>query len=506
MMNDTIENDELTMNIDKLQLESIPTAETTVLSPSSVGQDSLYSTPNSTTGMDTVTPGFEGYLTVGISPTSLHRNFSECEKAMKNDGILDMEFVQSRLVQRCIYFLYGKMYAKNDTPQKRVEKIKRLVSEKGNIDRLRSFALNGPEDRPMRELKNQEIYINLSIISDIFTRSENVVGGFPEMPFFRFQGNSASCYIASPCTWYSIQLQRDKPDTDEPNKVIDVAQYVRRNLFVTDMDIENRVLRNNGGYAFKLARDITGRDHQDWHSVPADDRDSAAYSGYLCYGHLKFKGFGLVTQFKCHPPFIAANLQKNTGLGYWLFDGNTDCKGTYVKLETPDDYELLREKYCIFFNNQKIRADEEHQGRRRRMLQSFSNNIGKPLFDCVESTNKNEETLPTNGTSTSTAEDSTAKHSMVMLACEKKIVNGQEKYFFMLVNTWEYLTLVVVSDEYLRSCGAVVKFLISPLTEFPFFNRKEVCMAECTTSDFYDGGDEEEEEVEYEIDPDDGDY
>ena len=80
-------------------------------------------------------------------------------------------------------------------------------------------------------------------------------------------------------------------------------------------------------------------------------------------------------------------------------------------------------------------------------------------------------------------------HSMVMLGgYEEKNAKGEIKHYFMLLNWWKGMPLVLVSARYLQACGCQVLFLLDGLTQDTDFARKEgLCAESCYPDNGEDG-------------------
>jgi hypothetical protein len=46
-------------------------------------------------------------------------------------------------------------------------------------------------------------------------------------------------------------------------------------------------------------------------------------------------------------------------------------------------------------------------------------------------------------------------HSMMLLGAHKEVINGKDEYFYMMVNWYAGMPMIVVSAHFLQSCGCV---------------------------------------------------
>lgn len=71
---------------------------------------------------------------------------------------------------------------------------------------------------------------------------------------------------------------------------------------------------------------------------------------------------------------------------------------------------------------------------------------------------------------------------------EKKLIpfadREEDEYYFMLLNWWRNMPLVLVSARYMQACFGKVHFLKNKLTEIRPFKRNEGLVGEC----FFDDG------------------
>jgi hypothetical protein len=303
--------------------------------------------------------------------------------------------------------------------------------------------------------------------------------------------------IASACVWFTLQLQRDKPQSADPRELdpIDVAHTARHKLITDDAALKKRVVDNKGGSAFTLVEDLTGRSLEGYHWNLIDFTRWYAYLvGCMCVHSCNLRGFGLVTHFCVHDNFWEEPKNKGNmpGQGYWKFDGTSvHCKGEFVHVGADDKCDSERGRLQKMWNEQHQCVVEQENTRSVKM------DTLEPLLEpsnlfasAGETSASTGDDSTTTGTLLSpppavdiTAGERTGMHSMVMLGSYEKEENGTTKRYFMLLNWWHAMPLVLVSTEYLIACQAQVHFLDKPLTEATLLARKTGFVGECSFPD-----------------------
>lgn len=361
------------------------------------------------------------------------------------------------------------------TREERVAKIKQCLDRKsGSFRRLRRIAFSDSTDRASFQENSFDLFFDMASTARIFFSRREVVGGFPKEPFERVQ-SSRCCYLVSACSWYTLKLQQDLPQetSEEP---IDVAQCARRKIINNDGKLEKRVISNLGGSSFEVVKELTGRTNEDdWALAPFSLPTQSVYGlSQYTLDLLESYGVGLVTGFTVPPNFAKRAKEKPKGIGYWKFDGiDVDCEGEFIKLNKDDEMcQSERVRLHKKWEEQKERAEKKFKKcKDYQVLPSPTHLKYPPGDDGAEKHAPNEDDDPP-------GVDSGQKHSMVMLGGYKAEENAPTKHYFMLMNWWRGMPLVLVSAGYLQACQCKVVFLAQKLTEDTDLDRKEAAYAE----------------------------
>lgn len=426
---------------------------------------------------------------LGISPGSLKVTLEEAEDRILQDGILD-EFPGSKddenaEFRSCILFLYAGEFFWKLTKEERISKIKQCLDrQSGSYKRLRMLAFSDSTDKVSFGETCFGLYFDMASTARIFFAQQNVVGGFPREPFERVQSSSC-CYMVSACVWYSLQLQADLPEV--PEEPIDVSHFARRTMN-SDYKLEKRVVENVGGSSFELVKELTGRTHEDDWIKLQFHKSNVDLSGLcsIALGFLEKRRLGLVTGFIVTSNFKnRAQDRQRRGMGYWRFDAiDIDCEGEFVTVQEDDKCEAERARLHNHWQDQKTQAENKSKKRREFVaLPSPTHLFSADDVDAKESAVVENELTRASATSIPPGAEPEPRHSMVMLGGYKVVENDQPKHYFMLMNWWRGMPLVVVSADYLRACQCRVVFLDEKLTKNSQMDRKHALFAEAVCPD-----------------------
>jgi hypothetical protein len=479
-----------------------------------------FSTPDSPTlpSIPTNQPVKKTFDSYGLSPgSSLTKDFDEVQKKIVEDGILDLEFKHmSQVTVRCIYFLYGRKYAWEEiTREARIAKIRAIVDDPEARRRLRNIACPASGHLLMEKKGTFELYIRAALTAKKFFKDKKAKGGFLREPIFRFQ-QSANCYMPAACVFTTLQSQYDMPDDLQACKPLDVAQAGRKFAIETDKELEYRVVQNGGmcarTFASKLvlnggtcartsASKLVGRGPNDVNWQTNDfgmvDVSSLDACAQLVATQFAAGKYGLVTNFHVSQAFRDVGVSefhdfrkemkhkenastpskknwknnlcgmkwgnKKTGqlrLKYIKFDGNNiDTEGKVVHLDYDEEFDEEVEKARRVWEKQLVDMRQEDNERSEKMAQ----NIPEKWKKTYARSSKADD--PTAGTTSS----GNAKHAMVLLGTyedwtyDEMTCRRRKQLYFMLLNSWYSVPLVLVSAAYLKACGAIVSFLVEKL-------------------------------------------
>ena len=203
---------------------------------------------------------------------------------------------------------------------------------------------------------------------------------------------------------------------------------------------------------------------------------------------------GLVTNFHASKNFTAATGPRDVldKLGYWKFDGqDIDTEGTFepLALDEPEKSEEIA-KLKKIWEEQKKQAQERHTENVAKVQAALSDESDE--FDGINSP-RSPDSKPE--PSQSQSEPGSGVHAMVLLGTYTDPSNTVT--YFVLLNWWWDMPLVVVSAEYLRACGAIIYFPKIDITKNPQpdeMPRRDGVVGECA---FMDGGEEEHDGLHY---------
>ena len=401
-----------------------------------------------------------GSLDLLLSPgSSMKIPIGEAEQRFLDDGILEQvslpedEFARATCVSALLFIYCLGLFWDLDK-KKRIDWIMKCAQPK-ILPRLRRLALSAASDKVDPDFSTFEYYFNHESAQRIYFSGKRSFGGFCYESFYRLQ-QSSNCFCVAACIWFSLQRQRSYKENLPP---IDAAHVSRHLVVKDDETFIDRVINNNGSNAVTLARDLTGCSTLSWHSVefshyrkqPAEVFAKHAYSLFNDYGH------GLVTGFQVQEPFWGRSQERRTGMGYWKFDGlSIDCEGEWVDIKPDKKCSSERVRlYKIWKKHEKeIKAvqSKRESGIRvigtpttpRKLFKSEQDSSNKPEADDVVHTS----------------------HAMVVLGghMEKKLI-GKPKYYFMLLNSWGGMPLVLVSADYLKACSCTMWFCHEKMDE-----------------------------------------
>ena len=426
------------------------------------------------------------------------------EKRIAEDGILDDACVKKQIpaVQSCIVFLYAWEFFWKLRPEDRVARIKECLDRQSNsFDRLCRIVFSDASDHIQHDNAAFQRFFNMAETTRRFFEQDGAIGGFPLEPFVRLQASS-NCYMVSACTWYTLMLQRQFPNAEHANHPIDVAQCARRKILSDDDALIRRVVKNQGGCAGSLALDLTQtRDASAWDEIRFDILTFCVPEKSRALLHsLKEYGFGLVAGFFVHGPFRKAATTSlpdqlsmpEQFLGYWKFDGvYPDCEGQFVIVDPDDTYADQKQRWQDKWSSYVQHLSDRSARRQRGILGPSS------LFNDSSSTESiDQQSIGNNASVTGdpmpgAAEEALPSHSMVLLGgLEEKLTSGEIKIYFMLLNWWKDMPLVVVSADYLQACQCRVKFLVTDLAQDSIFSRKQGLYGESCYPDIGEDGTE----------------
>ena len=468
----------------------------------------------------------ESYETMSLTPT-MKIPIDEAHEKIKEDGILKLNWVKKHHV-RCIYFLYGIGYARDDNNDTRVEKIKKMIVPAKAFERLKSIAVSELQDKVMLGAGAFEKYLRFASTVRIVFKKKNAGGGFPREAVLRTQ-KSRNCYLTSACVWATLQSQFDLPGNDKACQLPDISQVARRHILDEDVGaasfdrrLEDRVVHDRGYSARKLAQKLVGREGSQeaaWRIFMLDSgektKDKVDYAWIEWENNIlstyiealvgKQHKIGLVTNFRVAEPFRTASEKETSGIGYWKFDGdNIDTQGEFVNLPEDEDCGTEKTRLLKLWNRQMEDIKAEKDFRKASLDSLFPDSMFK---NSVEEEGNDEERLDQNSPGRNDqAQD--PKHSMVLLGTVREMSRRpsgygkeEERVFFVLLNSWGNMPCVLVSIEYLRACGAYVNFIFKRLDQVPELERNFRLAGECSFHE--DGGDDsyftswEKEEDDY---------
>jgi hypothetical protein len=508
-----VQTDALTINSAK----STETATTSATSASTSFDSRSFSrnnTPVSTQsqGAEFLTPAeiltpaerckdLEGFEDLGISPGSFEIAFSDAQKKILDDCILEESFATTRRMNiRCIYYLYGVRYYWTKSRSDRIAAVKKCLETADARQRLSRIAISDATDKILMSPGSCDKYLNLALTAKIFFGDSNANGGFPKEAIIQFQ-RSRNCYLPAACVWYTLQCQVDLKNDQEAAKPLDMAQVARHYVIENDASLERRVINNKGGSAAVLASKITDReplgthhwiiyDFEDYEDTVMDvsGRDvQAKANSVLIHNLTGQKRFGIIGSFGVQPKLQElaeeeAKKPTQSGIGYWKFDGDdVNTEGEFIHL--TDDTNIVAsesERLRELWDQQKQDAKVRNEGRKDKM----ENILPLKLFGDGNTTCGTKQAGEGNIMSPDPA-PSSGQHAMVLLGT---FVQGEDIYF-MLLNSWKSMPLILVSLGYLRTCKAKAYFLQRVLgKESKPLKRREGYVSECS---FPDGGEDE---------------
>ena len=156
-------------------------------------------------------------------------------------------------------------------------------------------------------------------------------------------------------------------------------------------------------------------------------------------------GPGLITNFLLTVKFKEAARRKNSGCGYWMFDGDSiDVEGKWVSCDDDVEY---RNSLSAIVDQEITKAEEKY-----RELKLLMNE----LFTSSENDEKRVSENTFGG-------GSVPQHAMVLLGGRKFSEGKKTKIYFICQNTWPNMELVVCSRKYLEACQAKVLFRVADI-------------------------------------------
>lgn len=438
------------------------------------------------------------YEDIGLSPGSM-KPLNEVQDKIKEDCILDEKFeTVNILVFRLIVFLYGKGYGWGLERNERVEMIREIVESAKSRKLLRDVACPVIGHEYLLNDWALELYCRVGLTAKWLFDHKDAKGGFPRgEPILRFQ-RSANCYAPASCLFVTLQWRIDMPNDPEAQKPLDVSQLARKYALNTDEALRQRVIDNKGMSAVKFASEIIGRepDNTAWgmHDFhlrhPTTVLDRAAVLAKIIEKENKF---GLVTNFRVYQGFIdgakeetkkfqetmkeegvkprgildrllgrkkkkAAKKKNNNSiaLGYRKFEGfDPYTKGESVNILYDKKLDKKQKELREIWEQQAADVKEKLDKHSDEVL---AVNVPKGRWQdpSVEAVQTPKSADPTPGA------DGSGRHAMVLLGTfseykKDALTKKKRKHiYFVLLNSWHSMPLVVVSPEYLMACEALI--------------------------------------------------
>jgi hypothetical protein len=427
------------------------TFDDTILSASSVNDSNWL-------GLTPKGQAVKSWNELSISPTKL-TTVDEARLKIQEDGIDKLDFYQNgkQAIKRAVLFLYGVGYGASKEKGLRIEGIRRLVSKK-NRRRLFDFAFEGYLNQQSVRDKAEPFLKMAVVLKHYFSEdaydSEEKFGKFPGEPFVRYQrGSNENCYEPASSVWASLVIRHQDSDVGE-NYVVDAGQRTRRYMLYDkekiDKRIEDRVIDNAGGYTWEYASLIVDAKKLLLECF-ADDSiwqcgSFMEVNGERFIALVNKYGPGLITNFFVTFKFKEAAGRKNSGCGYWMFDGDSiDVEGKWVSCDDDVEY---RNSLSTIVDQEITKAEEKY--RELRLLMN-------ELFTSSENNEKKRVSENTSGGG------SVPQHAMVLLGGRKFSEGKKTKIYFICQNSWPNMELVVCSRTYLEACQAQVLFRVADI-------------------------------------------
>ena len=425
----------------------------------------------STNGDNKLTPKaktVQSWKQLSISPTNLI-SVDDAILKRREDEIESMDFYQNgkQAIKRAVLYLYGVGYRSSETKEYRIKGIECLVS-KPNLRRLLDFVFEGCLNQRSVRRKTKSFFTMAVVLKRYFSNDADAdvnlekFGYFPGKPFVRYQrGSNENCYEPASSVWASLVIRHQDPNVED-NYVVDVGQRTRRYILYDkkkiDQRIENRVIKNAGGYSREYASLIVDgnklleknlNNQKIWKHGSFESTNGRFFID--CVNEC---GPGLITNFFLTEKFREAGGSKESdGCGYWMFDGdNVDIKGKWISCE--DDLEYKAQLSAIV-EKEMSDAEAAHQNLKREMEDLFRSNENCNIPTLTTATNPEDKV-----NENTSHGGSTEYHAMVLLGGRMISDGAKRKIYFMCQNSWHTMPLVVCSRNYLEACQAKVLFRV----------------------------------------------
>jgi hypothetical protein len=410
------------------------------------------------------------YKEINLSPTC-KISIDNAEEKMFDDGIpdqikdlfgidilsgnVDEDAAQEekKTIKQCLLYIYGNEFFVTKNKGERIDLVlKSLTRENKCRQRLYMIALADTKDRIIRT-KNESTdlyYVALTVRAFFDQKEKNVFGkGFTKKPFLRIQ-RSNNCFLVAACVYYSLALQLQYPNDDTNRYPIDIGEAGRRFVLNNDTNFVSTVIKDEPRQMYPLAVDLTQTNNEDdsvyWSYVSFKPRQSMDVHNKCQHvkDYLDVYGVGLVTEFKLHKAFQQTR-KKRRGAGYLLFDGREDCDGTWIKMETTTlQQEKTKRELDIVPEGEVLFVDDDGRSSTPTKTSALATEETYSPSTSLENSKKDTDRQ------TAVAE----YHAMVVIGGYEE--NG--KYYFLLLNWWIQMPLLVVSEDYLQCAQPKIRF------------------------------------------------
>mmetsp|Transcript_48171 Transcript_48171/g.54612 ORF Transcript_48171/g.54612 Transcript_48171/m.54612 type:complete len:370 (+) Transcript_48171:808-1917(+) len=307
----------------------------------------------------------------------------------------------------------------------------------------------------------------------------NAFGEFLGQPFMRSQkATNQTCWQCAACVWLSLLVRRTE-DTRNSTYVVDISQRVRRyissNPNKRDKIIEDRVIKNAGDFPYPFPHSFfdDGSTVNDKIDLERDDLWYFVNSHHVhemdsMRQRVEEFGPGLISNFRLTEHFIAAAKKYRKEHGYWAFLGDSvDDEGEFVSLEELVNAELIvNDELKKFKEDLCNKVTAEIDGAKTN-LEQLKQKFGQGR------SNGNNSSTTTKGKNFEFEEI----HCMVLLGGKmvlkthsfwdkrrRKKNQEMNKQCYLCLNPWHQMSLVLVSPQYLRACGARLLFRVKPIS------------------------------------------
>ncbi len=449
------------------------------------------------------------WLDYRLSPMKNGTDVDYAIAEARSDGFLEREIHPRKF--RLILFLYGTGFVEIDryyTDQDRIgeiseerkreiheerrNEIMEFLKDKETKRRLMLIAFSPPSDTVPKALfksKHEaffEQYFKFATTCDHLFHNNKSTVGFLDLPYYRIQ-HSKNCYIVAVAVFLYLTLRKQNPN----QKPIDIGWLARHYVTNTLELLKHRVIQNKGGGTKQLLESILGDfcNRKEEGVAPVRyfkcEKDDPMFEDLgektqECMIKCLDKGFyGLVTVWITSKQFRA--IQNNDDVRkkkcYVKFDGPHDCEAQIVEFDTAEEEEW-REYYKKNWEREinsvtSIEVDYPNEE---------DEDIDNQKRTADEEDGSNDS--PSNEVGTKPPVVEHGRHAMALLG---SIKDEQGKTFFVLLNWWPGLPLVVVSYEYMVASSCELCFILRDLPPNILKEPPKTCGllgAECCHPDY----------------------